>query len=58
MKKENLIGIVFGRLTVIEESRKNGELAWKCKCICGGEKVIIPYVLKKGITKSCGCHGR
>lgn len=54
-----LVGKVFGRLTVIEESAKHGhDRRWKCACICGGEKVIVQTSLKGGITNSCGCIGR
>ena len=28
---------------------------WKCKCICGNEKIVCHYQLAKGKTRSCGC---
>lgn len=56
----DLTGKRFGRLTVIERAEdrvRPGYKApmWKCKCDCG--KVIITYgaLLRKGLTRSCGC---
>lgn len=56
--KDNLIGMKFNRLTVIEKSaerRKNGAVKWVCKCECGNTKVVEGYKLKSGHTQSCGC---
>ena len=54
--KENLLGKVFGRLTIIYEHEKiKGRTAWLCKCECGKEKVVKSEYLKNGDTKSCGC---
>ena len=36
--RANLIGKVFGRLTVLEKSKKTGKsggFKWHCKCVCG-----------------------
>lgn len=58
-KKQNLIGLKFGRLTVIEEVRdKKNKLKVRCRCECGGETVTDAYKLKSGHTKSCGCLQR
>lgn len=55
-KKQNLIGLKFGRLTVIEEVRdEKNRLKVKCKCECGGETVTTTSCLISGHTKSCGC---
>jgi hypothetical protein len=52
----NLVGQVFGRLTVIRLAyKKNKEWCWDCKCICGKEVTIIGKSLRGGATKSCGC---
>ncbi len=59
------IGSKFGKLTVIESNLivKDGNqraLASRCHCECGNVLVIRNYVLKRTITKSCGCtrkHG-
>lgn len=54
--KENLIGKVFNKLTVLEHAgSKNGYNMWKCKCECGEEVTTRTAALKSGTTKSCGC---
>ena len=54
MKKDlNLVGLRFGRLTVMEASDRL--LYWKCSCECGARKDISHYRLLCGKTKSCGC---
>jgi hypothetical protein len=59
MKKQSLIGMRFGRLTVINDTRiMYGEAyysASECLCDCGGRKTTSNTNLKKGLTKSCGC---
>ena len=57
-KKIDLTGQRFGRLLVIREAgRKNGKVAWLCKCDCGREKVVCGSSLtrRKNPTVSCGC---
>lgn len=56
-KPLNLLGMRFGRLTVIERTENNqrGQSCWKCHCDCGNETVVVASDLKKGHTKSCGC---
>jgi hypothetical protein len=53
----DLVGKTFGSLTVIEKaySAKYG-FHWKCKCLCGVEKIVRGSHLKQGATKSCGCQ--
>lgn len=53
----NLIGKVFGRLTVIEKAATNkyGHIRWRCMCSCGNETVTTSSNLLHGLTKSCGC---
>ena len=55
-KCENLTGMTFGQLTVIEraENDKYGSARWLCKCSCGNECVVAAGNLKKGQT-TCGC---
>lgn len=56
--KIDLVGQVFGRLTVIKETEqqtKSGQYAWVCKCSCGGDAVVAGHDLRKGHTQSCGC---
>jgi hypothetical protein len=54
---ENLIGKVFGRLTVIDSlgATKKGSRLWLCRCICGTEKAVITASLTTGRVNSCGC---
>lgn len=56
--KKDLTGMVFGKLTVIEEiaERQNGRIVWKCQCECGNTKIIRGSDLTSGKTKSCGCN--
>ena len=49
----NLIGKVFGRLTVIKKAEKQS--MWICKCECGKEVTCRSTSLNHGLTKSCGC---
>lgn len=59
MKHLDLVGQRYGRLTVIEPARTNGRYpAWKCKCDCGNEVIVITNSLRSGKTKSCGCLRR
>jgi len=52
-----LVGKVFERLTVIALDRvdAHGTYFWRCACSCGAETVVPVSLLKKGITRSCGC---
>lgn len=55
-KKIDLTGQPFGRYVVIREyGRKNGHVAWLCRCDCGREKVVSGNHLRKGAVLSCGC---
>ena len=60
MKKINLIGHRFGRLTVIDEAPSLFQCGrkfamWLCKCDCGHSKIITYASLARNLTKSCGC---
>lgn len=58
MKKIDLTGDVYGRLTVLEDdgSRSNtGRVLWLCECSCGNQVHVYSQNLKNGRTKSCGC---
>lgn len=56
MKKIDLVGMIFGRLTVIgPHESKNGRTMWECQCECGNTIVARSENLKSGNTKSCGC---
>lgn len=63
--KEDLTGMIFGRLTVIEQTddfvSKNGgrTAAWNVSCSCDGHVFKVRGSdLKSGHTKSCGCYAR
>ena len=59
MQKIDLTGLPFGRLIVIREAgRKNGRVAWLCKCECGAEVVVSGDNLRSEHTQSCGCLKR
>ena len=52
----DLIGQVFGKLTVIELDQESSDRRkWICKCSCGNTVSVREYNLKSGNTKSCGC---
>lgn len=58
---KNLIGLKFGKLTVIERLFINNlskNVKWLCKCDCGNEKIILSNSLISGKSKSCGCRAR
>lgn len=56
----DLVGKVFGKLTVIEYvgNDKNHKTKWRCRCECGGETISLGSNLTKGGATSCGCVGR
>lgn len=57
MKKLNLIGHIFGQLTVIDIApSKHGLSQWVCKCTCGNTSTVPGNSLKRGTTVSCGCY--
>ena len=48
----------FGKLIAIEyagQSKNQKRSLWKCKCDCGGEKVVRSDCLRQGGVTSCGC---
>lgn len=52
----NLIGQVFGRLTVLSKAEsKNGRTHWVCICSCGNTVTVNGHYLQNGTKKSCGC---
>lgn len=60
MKKQNLLGKKFGRLTVISEAKpiKEGKIlktTWNCVCECGNIILAKSYNLNRGGVLSCGC---
>lgn len=57
MKRNNLIGQTFGRLTVLRVAGLNARqnVLWHCACVCGGTASAPAYDLRKGRVQSCGC---
>ena len=60
MIKSDLVGMKFGRLTVLRKHDKtnSGHLRWLCECECGNKTIVYGICLKRGTTKSCGCYKR
>lgn len=54
--KKNLVGQVFGRLTVIDDffDKEKGHVLWVCQCQCGKMAYKRTVDLLSG-TRSCGC---
>lgn len=54
---KDLQGQKFGKLVVVEfaNTDKDGVALWKCRCDCGGSKIVRSVNLRKGYTLSCGC---
>jgi len=59
----NKIGQKIGMLTVVEETSERyvkgncKEKLWRCKCDCGGERLVrTSQITSKSVT-SCGCKG-
>jgi len=60
---KKMIGMKFGRLTVLEDSGKrtpHGRIIWLCLCCCADANLKEAHTksLKSGDTKSCGCLNR
>lgn len=61
-KAENLVGRIFGELTVIAHSHQTKEKTrnkefWLCRCSCGYELVVEGSSLRSG-KSSCGCKNQ
>lgn len=53
----DLVGLKFGRLTVIKRVENQGKnTRWLCRCDCGIEKIFFGSNLRRGLSKSCGCY--
>ncbi len=57
MNIKDLTGKKFGRLTVegYDHSARHGQTYWRCRCECGGLKIVRASHLKTGNVTSCGC---
>lgn len=56
-KKEEMIGIKFGRYTVVDYIKKErGSYYWLCSCDCGNKfNEVMEQNLLNGTSQSCGC---
>lgn len=56
-KRRDITGQRFGWLTVeaFEYCDPFGHAYWRCKCDCGGQKIVRASHLKSGNVSSCGC---
>lgn len=55
VKKLNLVGKRFGKLTVLKLASINEYTVWECLCDCGRTVNVKGVYLTTGQTKSCGC---
>lgn len=56
MRKVDVVGLKFGRLTVIKRVGSNGHSSiWLCRCECGKMKEVTLPHLRQGSVRSCGC---
>ena len=57
MRKIDLVGQVFDRLTVVSEAGRDkfGRMTWNCTCVCGKTRIVQSNNLRTGHTTSCGC---
>jgi hypothetical protein len=59
VKRKDLVGMMFGKLTVLRFSHiAKNRAYWACRCECGKEKIKCGHDLLAGHTKSCGCLKR
>jgi hypothetical protein len=60
MRKLELAGRKFGRLTLLEVvgANRSRQRIWKCLCDCGREHRASQAHITKGKTTSCGCFRR
>lgn len=43
--------------TVVSERQiVNGRSAYRCRCVCGVERIVLGQSLKSGASRSCGCQ--
>lgn len=57
MKVKDLIGMRFGKWTVLERTQlhQKGNARWLCMCDCGNTGVVRGNKLLSGASKTCGC---
>lgn len=57
MRVIDIIGTKFTRWLVISRASNDavGKAQFLCRCDCGAEKVLQGILLRRGVSKSCGC---
>jgi hypothetical protein len=55
LKRLDLVGKQFGRLTARARLADDGESAYLCDCVCGNHPIVSVRNLRRGATQSCGC---
>lgn len=57
MKVIDIVGTKVGRWTVMSRAQntKQGQAQYLCRCECGNEKVVKSIILRRQISRSCGC---
>ena len=57
LKRKDLVGQKFGKLTVLKatEKRKHNSVVWECQCDCGNTTYATTEGLRVGDNTSCGC---
>jgi hypothetical protein len=58
LRRKDLTGQIFGRLTVLQFIGRPKKSMYLCRCECGTEKVLAIDVLQSGRVVSCGCYNR
>ena len=62
MKRKNLVGQKFGKLTVnkmIYNYKNTGKTKCLCSCDCGSNNILRdPYIIEHAKMSSCGCAKR
>jgi hypothetical protein len=59
MRLEDLTGQILGYWTVLERAEDRcGQVSWRCRCICGNERLVFRTALRrtKWPSRSCGCR--
>lgn len=59
--RTNLVGLIFGKLTVMEMIYgygNNQRTHCRCVCECGNETIVDMHNLLSGATSSCGCGAK
>jgi hypothetical protein len=58
-RRDELLGVRFGMLLVLERVQRVGKggAVLKCLCDCGNEHLVRATNLRAGGTNSCGCQG-